>query len=85
MIAAAPCSSNSEASPNSGNRTRGTVSPGCGKELLHQSLLVLPQGFELPPLCLDHVVERAETVGDLLLLWTRWKLKPGRLLKAVLT
>ena len=41
---------------------------GLGKELLHQPLFVLPQGFELPALRGDQVVQRAEAVGDLLLL-----------------
>ena len=39
-----------------------------GEELLHQPLFVLPQGFELPALRRDQVVQRAEAVGDLLLL-----------------
>ena len=40
---------------------------GLREELLHQPLFVLPQGFELPALRRDQVVQRAEAVGDALL------------------
>ena len=41
--------------------------------MLHQTLLVLPQCFKLPPLRRDQVVQRAEAVGNLLLLSKLWK------------
>ena len=45
---------------------------GPREELLHQPLFVLPQGFELPAVRRDQVVQRAEAVGDLLLLGLRF-------------
>ena len=64
MLSATPAKSR-----NSGNSEAGALGfAGLGEELLHQPLFVLPQGFELPALRRDQVVQRAEAVGDLLLL-----------------
>ena len=64
-------------SRNSGNRSRGTVSPGRGKSCCISPCLCCRRVLSFPALRRDQAVQRAEAVGDLLLLGERREWDPN--------